>query len=198
MNKFLGLMVSMLLVMPSIAFATGNGNDNNNGNKDAVATADATAEAAAAANASSVSGGGTATSTVSVEGDNFEEQDFPVNTAYSASLTSGYDTCMGSGSAGFQVAGVGATGGKTYVDANCVLIKQVQLLLQLGLPEAACERARLGEEGAAIAAAMTAAGTDCKVFNNPTPVSDVAPPVDLSPYATKEELNRAFAVSKRK
>lgn len=86
----------------------------------------------------------------------------PVSTAYSSSLTSGLDTCMGSASAGVQTGIVGVSGGKTYVDQNCVMIKQVQLLSQMGLPDAACFRARMGDEGKAIDEAMSAAGVDCK------------------------------------
>lgn len=207
-NRFLNVVVCAMLVFSPMAFATGNGSGNNNGNNPNNANANASASAVAGAKADSKSVSGSVATggqssvdnnvNVVVEGDNIPEQDYPVHTATSASLTSGFDTCMGSGSAGLQLSGIGVTGGKTYVDKNCILIKQVQLLRQLGLYEAACERARLGEEGAAIREAMEIAGTDCKVFNNPTPSTAVAPPVDMSKYATIEQLNRAFEVSQRK
>lgn len=117
---------------------------------------------------------------VSVGGDVYEARRIPVATAYAASLTSGIDTCLGSASAGVQTMVVGVSGGKTFIDRNCILIKQVQLLTQMGYLEAACFRARMGEEGEAIDEAMKQAGVDC-----------VAKPVTVAipeNVVTKDEL----------
>ena len=134
------------------------------------AVADATA-------AASVSGVGNGSNNVNI---NTPAPKIPVATAYAASLTSGMDTCLGSVAGGVQTQILGLSGGGTKVDKNCVLIKQVQLLQQLGYSEAACRRARMGEEGKAIDEAMTAAGVDCK------PVPVVVVPADV---VTHEELN---------
>ena len=100
-----------------------------------------------------------------------------VASAYAGSLTSGFDTCQGSITGGVQTQILGLTGGKTTVDQNCVLIKQVQLLTQMGYHTAACYRARQGEEGAAIDAAMKSAGVECEPAKQTVVVTVVAPPV---------------------
>jgi hypothetical protein len=102
-------------------------------------------------------------------------------------LTSGQDTCLGSASGGVQTQVVGVSIGKTVVDKNCVLIKQVQLLTQMNLPAAACFRARSGAEGADIDKAMAAAGVDCSKLV-PPPVIVQQPVVNDNKYITREEL----------
>jgi len=89
---------------------------------------------------------------------NYKDSRPVVASAYSGSLTSGLDTCLGSVTAAVQTQIVGVSGGKTIVDKNCVMIKQVQLLVQLGYPTAACFRARQDSE---IDEAMKAAGIEC-------------------------------------
>lgn len=51
--------------------------------------------------------------------------------------TSGNDTCFGSATGGVSLPGVGISGGSTYVDENCVMLKRVKLLNSLGLKDAA-------------------------------------------------------------
>lgn len=51
--------------------------------------------------------------------------------------TSGQDTCFGSTTGGVSLPGVGIAAGSTYVDENCVMLKQVKLLTNLGLKDAA-------------------------------------------------------------
>jgi ribosomal protein L12E/L44/L45/RPP1/RPP2 len=111
----------------------------------------------------------------------------PVATAYSASLTSGMDTCLGSASAGAQTQILGLTFGKTYVDKNCVLIKQTKLLREAGLERSACKRMQMHAEGADIKEAMAEAGEDCPPLAAPTPVEApvAAAPVDA---VTHQEL----------
>jgi hypothetical protein len=52
----------------------------------------------------------------------------------------GIDTCLGSSSAGLSVIGFGASGASTWTDQNRVMIKQVTLLSNLGLKDAAVAR----------------------------------------------------------
>jgi hypothetical protein len=130
----------------SSATANGNGSGNGNGN-----TTDVTYEAAKTYRA-------------------------PVSTAYSASLTSGMDTCLGSISAGGQTQILGITFGKTVRDKGCDLIKQTHLLLELNQQRAACIRATLDKEGALIREAMKEAGAECPPL--------VAPVVEVAPAPT--------------
>lgn len=88
----------------------------------------------------------------------------PVATAYAASLTSGFDTCLGSVSGGAQTQILGLSIGGTKTDKNCVLIKQTQLLREMDMAGAACFRARMGKEGADIDRAMKQAGVTCNVL----------------------------------
>jgi hypothetical protein len=150
----------------------------------------------------SSSTGGSSTSAASADGagansnnvtmvQNYESYRIPVNTAFAASLTSGQDTCVGSASGGVQTQVVGISIGKTYRDRNCELIKQVQLLNQMGMPDAACFRARAGKEGEEIDAALAAAGIDCRSLRPQAVVAQapvVAPAADMSKYVTHEEL----------
>lgn len=99
-----------------------------------------------------------------------DRQRLTVASVVPSSLTAGMDTCLGSAAAGVQTQIVGLSGGKTTVDTNCVLIKQTQLLMQMGYPVAACYRARLGADGAAIDEAMRLAGIECR---EPPPVVQV-------------------------
>lgn len=60
--------------------------------------------------------------------------------AYAAPLTSSNDTCMGSTSAGLQAPGFGISGGSTWTDKNCVMLKNSRELWNMGLKEAALAR----------------------------------------------------------
>jgi len=113
----------------------------------------------------------------------------PVSTAYSASLTSGIDTCLGSASAGAQTQILGLTFGKTYVDKNCILIKQTKLLRESGLDRSACKRMQMGKEGDLIKQAMQEAGEDCPpaVDYTPPPAPVAAAPVPAD-AVTHQEL----------
>lgn len=58
-----------------------------------------------------------------------------------ASLTSGgYDVCLGSASGGGSITGFGLSFGTTKTDDNCVTVKQVTLLNNMGLKDAAIAR----------------------------------------------------------
>jgi hypothetical protein len=109
----------------------------------------------------------------------------PVNTAYSAPLTSGLDTCVGSVSAGAQTQILGLTFGSTKRDTRCELIKQTHLLVDLHQERAACFRAQLGKEGAEIREAMKEAGAECPPQVEALPV--VVQP-DTSNLVTQDQL----------
>ena len=101
---------------------------------------------------------------------NYQNYRAPVNTAYAPSLTSGFDTCLGSVSGGVQTQILGLSGGGTKVDKNCVLIKQVHLLKEMGMNNAACIRAH---DDADMARAMDAAGVDCSSYDKPKIVEKI-------------------------
>ncbi len=130
---------------------------------------------------------------VSVSGDSTRQYRRPVSTAYAANLTSGIDTCLGSMSGGAQAPIVGLSFGATKIDKNCVLIKQVQLLKQLGYESAACFRARSGEEGKAIDAAMTQAGIVCEGV-----AQEVSTPATTEPVVTQPATEATPAVEPEK
>lgn len=131
----------------------------------------------------SANGAGASSNNLSLT-QNYQAHRAPVATAFAASLTSGIDTCLGSGAGGVQTQMLGVSVGKTLTDENCVMIKQVQLLRELGLESAACFRARAGKEGAAIDAAMRAANVDCNAL--PQPVS--APVIENHDHVNRNEL----------
>jgi hypothetical protein len=87
----------------------------------------------------------------------------PVATAFSAPLTSGIDTCMGSTSAGVQAVGFGVSVGSTWVDENCKRLKNSRELRSMGYSEAAVA---LLCQDPAVASAMRTAGTPCAVAAN--------------------------------
>lgn len=140
---------------------TTNVNQNTNTSQ-SVSSAVATADGAGTNN-----GNGSNNTTVST---NVPRQ---VATAYAASLTSGQDVCVGSFSGGAQTEIFGLSLGGTKTDGNCVLIKQVQLLQQLGYSQAACFRARQGKEGKSIDDAMKSAGVDCATLSTSVPADVV-------------------------
>jgi hypothetical protein len=116
-----------------------------------------------------VANGGAATATGNGSGnsttinqsysDVYRERLNPVNTALGTNLTSGSDTCLGSVTAGVQTQIIGVSGGKTVIDENCVMIKNTKMLLQMGLPSAACFYLRQDPK---IDEAMVAAGVECR------------------------------------
>lgn len=98
----------------------------------------------------------------------------PVSTALAPSLTSGMDSCMGSSSLGAQGVGFGVSAGTTWTDKHCILLKSVKMFMSMGLPDVACYRARMGEEGKLNDEALAAAGIDCSMFAPPiVPISEV-------------------------
>ena len=63
---------------------------------------------------------------------------YSVPTMYAPGLTAaGSDVCLGSVSASGSILGLGLAGGSTYVDENCVLLKNSQRMASLGFGNAA-------------------------------------------------------------
>jgi hypothetical protein len=166
--------------------ATSNSSSVSTSSATSAATASATGGTASATGGAATAAGG-AGGTADASGSNNTDISSNVTiprqvaTAYASSLTSGLDTCLGSTAGGVQTEVLGLSLGSTRVDGNCVLVKQVQLLTQLGYKEAACFRARAGKEGKAIDDAMKQAGVTCE----PVP----AAPTDA---VTHEELTKVM------
>lgn len=96
---------------------------------------------------------------VSVEGSHYQEARRPVETAYAAGLVVSQGTCLGSASGGVQGASLGVSFGSTKQDAGCHLIRRMDILAQLGMPDAAVALACA--EDPAIREALTATGRRC-------------------------------------
>ena len=85
-------------------------------------------------------------------------------TASSPPLTSGIDTCAMSLSMGMQTFNFGVSGGTTYVDEHCQMLKNVKILNDVGMKVAAI--ALLCNSSEKIAFAMSSAGTICPISVN--------------------------------
>jgi len=85
-------------------------------------------------------------------------------TASSPPLTSGIDTCAMSLSMGMQTFNFGVSGGTTYVDEHCQMLKNVKILTDVGMKVAAISL--LCNSSEQIAFAMSSAGTICPVSVN--------------------------------
>ena len=81
------------------------------------------------------------TSIITQDNTNTNHQTIETNQAAPATVTnlttSGQDTCFGSVTGGLSVAGASLSSGKTYVDENCIALKQAKLLTSIGLKDAA-------------------------------------------------------------
>ena len=91
----------------------------------------------ASTSSASADGAGANSNNTTIE-TNYKAAKIPVATAYSAGLTSGFDTCLGSASGGVQTGIVGLTFGSTKVDKNCVTIKRTHLVAEFSIP-AGCD-----------------------------------------------------------
>jgi hypothetical protein len=78
--------------------------------------------------------GGAASSTVQLR-----ERRIPVSTAYAPALSSGFDSCEGSTSAGLVTRAVGISLGGTRRDKTCELIKLGREAAQMGMPDVQCQ-----------------------------------------------------------
>ena len=181
---------------------SGSGNSNNTNNQSTNANGNGSNNSlSTGASTSSADGAGTnngnGSNNTQITYQNYRQ---PVTTAFASSLTSGIDTCLGSASGGVQTQILGLSLGGTKVDENCVLLKQVQLLQQMGMSEAACFRARQGVEGKSIDDAMVAAGVDCKSLTKPVAALVATPSVVVptttifkeTDAVTHEELNNTI------
>ena len=97
---------------------------------------------------------------VSVTGatNNYHQRRIPVASAYSAPLTSGIDTCLGSATGAVQTGLFGLSLGKTNHDKTCERIKLARELNGIGFLVEGCEVLR---QDPRIAAAFAATGRTC-------------------------------------
>ena len=147
---------------------------------------------------------------------NYAAARIPVSSAFSAALTSGIDTCLGSTSGGAQTGLLGLTLGGTRRDKTCELIKKTHLIMGFS-PMAACVYL-LNHDGE-IALAFKDAGLTCESVtmlpSDPLaelpPIADKAPipPVanvipsapilaDIAPIKVKHHKKRKIPVSECK
>jgi hypothetical protein len=146
---------------------SGSGNSTNTNTLSTGASTATVGDVSTGASTSEASNNGNGSNNTEI---NYQNYRAPVNTAYAPSLTSGFDTCLGSVSGGVQTQILGLSGGGTKVDKNCVLIKQVHLLKEMGMNNAACIRAH---DDADMARAMDAAGVDCSSYDKPKIVEKI-------------------------
>jgi hypothetical protein len=127
--------------------------------------------AAGASSASNSSGGqgvGSQGQSLTVDSHStYQGTHIPPSTALAPNLTSSNDTCMGSSSMGASSAVFGVSIGSTWTDANCVMLKNSQLLWNMGFKGAALARVcmdPLNKE------ALEQTGLHCPEAVKPTPV----------------------------
>ena len=158
-NVILMSAIAMLLATP-VAYASGDDRSKRRGNNTSVRTdvRQGQSQGQRQSQTQTVTASGNQTNTSLQFNETYRER-LVVASVVAPNLTSGMDTCLGSTSAGLQTQIVGLSGGKTTVDENCVMIKQVHLLIEMGHNTAACYRARQNRD---IDLAMTAAGVECR------------------------------------
>jgi hypothetical protein len=158
-NVILMSAIAMLLATP-VAYASGDDRGKRRGNNTSVRTdvRQGQSQGQRQSQTQTVTASGNQTNTSLQFNETYRER-LVVASVVAPNLTSGMDTCLGSTSAGLQTQIVGLSGGKTTVDENCVMIKQVHLLIEMGHNTAACYRARQNRD---IDLAMTAAGVECR------------------------------------
>jgi hypothetical protein len=158
-NVILMSAIAMLLATP-VAYASGDDRGKRRGNNTSVRTdvRQGQSQGQRQSQTQTVTASGNQTNTSLQFTETYRER-LVVASVVAPNLTSGMDTCLGSASAGLQTQIVGLSGGKTTVDENCVMIKQVHLLIEMGPNTAACYRARQNRD---IDLAMTAAGVECR------------------------------------
>ena len=168
-NVILMSAIAMLLATP-VAYASGDDHGKRRGNNTNVRTdvRQGQSQGQRQGQTQTATASGNQTNTSMQFNETYRER-LVVASVVAPNLTSGMDTCLGSASAGLQTQIVGLSGGKTTVDENCVLIKQVHLLIEMGHNTAACYRARQNRD---IDLAMTAAGVECR---EPPPIARVVP-----------------------
>jgi len=133
----------------------------------------------------------TATNAASNEGNSLTNVSNVRRAAASANAPAVYasNVCAVGWSIGGQLPGVGASGGKSKVDRDCNLRENIRIVSALNPAlalKAACQLEGIRE---------VATGDDC-VYTFPEPVQETAKSehvtIDLSGYATKQEVAEAF------
>ena len=117
---------------------------------------------------------------VNVTGDTYQQRRIPVSTAFAAGLVASYGTCLGSASGGVQGAAIGLSFGTTTMDQGCHLIRRMNALVVMGMPQAALTLACIEDD--AMYTAIRTAGYYCAESDRPAGVYPV--PVGYTPAAT--------------
>jgi len=120
-------------------------------------------------------------SSVQVTGDTYEQRRTPVSTAFAAGLVASYGTCLGSASGGVQGAAIGLSFGTTTMDQGCHLIRRMNALIVMGMPQAALTLACIEDD--AMYTAIRTAGYYCAESDRPAAVVTPIPVANLSPVA---------------
>lgn len=151
---------------------------NNNGSGNTLSTGSSTSNVDINANGAGANNGNGSNNTSITS--NVAASKIPVSTAYSAGLTSGLDTCLGSISGGGQTSFLGLTIGGTKRDKSCEHIKNAHLIAEFNR-EAACVYVLKNIPGAA--EAFNSVGATCAQ----PPVNPIVqtPQIDV---VTHEEL----------
>ena len=118
---------------------------------------------------------------VQVTGDTYQQRRIPVATAFAAGLVASYGTCLGSASGGVQGAAIGLSFGTTTMDQGCHLIRRMNALVVMGMPQAALTLACIEDD--AMYTAIRTAGYYCAESDRPAAV-DYPVPVAYVPAAT--------------
>jgi len=181
------------------ASASGNGVLSNVGNSSIASGAVQVASSGNGANAGAGAGANAGAGAGANSGDNsnnttiqtnYHAAKIPVNTAYSAGLTSGLDTCLGSVSAGAQTGILGVTFGTTKVDKNCVTIKRTHLITEFSVP-AGCDYMLKNIPGAAEAFKDVGAVCVPPVVVAPAPEVTVTPePAPAAPVVVEVPVKK--------
>ena len=123
---------------------------------------------------------GSNASQLTVGGANYEAPRIPVSTAFAAGLVASYGTCLGSASGGVQGSAIGLSFGTTTLDQGCHLIRRMNALIVMGMPQAALTLACIEDD--AMYTAIRTAGYYCAEADRPVAIAYPVPaPAALSP-----------------
>lgn len=125
---------------------------------------------------------------VVVEGDTYE---YPASTATGPALTSGNDTCMGSTSIGGQGMSFGFSLGTTWIDRNCIRLKNANALNRMGHKNAALALLAIDED---VAAALKATGVSFVALGEVIKEREAVTLAEANPGATFDKDNNYYGI----
>lgn len=148
-------------------------------------TSHADADAAAQATSSSAGGAGTASQGQSLTVDSHARA--AASPAFSPPLSSSNDTCMGSASVGAAGMSFGLSFGTTYVDDNCMMLKNARELWNMGFRGAAIARMCMDERNRQ---ALETSGVPCPSLVSENERRNTSFREAVSPRAQPERFGR--------